>query len=266
MLDAARESDDTTDPHDIEYLEAYKKVCNAVASHSPSLSYVEATLGLESGFVAGLLDEEDDWAFIIKTAVVVEATLGRVIVSMLQPSKVTRHIRTLPMDGRTGKIQLAYDLGIIGAKSMARLRAFAEIRNDFAHDLKVMQLSLPDYFSKLAEPERSSLYSRLVDTDGDKSVSNTTNKLTAPSSAKFDERAPKLILWGCACLALLELSAAYRRIHHDINWKSTMVMFGESYRSKLRGDEHASKERMKEAVSTLEKMTAEMQSFTPERE
>jgi hypothetical protein len=141
------------------------QILEAIQSHSDAFLPLENLLGLTAGFVKELIDEKDDWAFIIKLAVIVEATLGKVINEFLQNPLIERHIRVLPMDGRTGKIQLARDLGIIGPNSMARLRAIVEIRNDFAHGLGVIQLSIEGYFSRLTSADASALYERFFAID-----------------------------------------------------------------------------------------------------
>jgi hypothetical protein len=97
-----------------EINEFVERLRSSSAKHATTLHAIEARLGLEPGFVHELLDEQDDWAFIIKTAVVVEAALGHVIGGSLVDGKLDRHIRALSMDGRAGKIQLAQDLDIIG--------------------------------------------------------------------------------------------------------------------------------------------------------
>ena len=116
-----------------------------------SVAILEKQLGLKDGFVNGLLHEKDDWAFVIKLSVIVEATLAKVINSYLQNPKIEKHVRSLPMGGRTGKIQLARDLGVVGPKSMDRLQAIAELRNDFAHSIGVVQISFIEYFGRLRD-------------------------------------------------------------------------------------------------------------------
>jgi len=125
-----------TDPKaltDAEIAEFLKSLRFSASRHSRFLKTIEDRLCLEAGFVQGLMDEPDDWAFIIKTSVVVESALGQVLSDSLISDGLERHIRSLPMDGRTGKIQLAQDLSLVGPMSASRLKAICEVRNDFAH-------------------------------------------------------------------------------------------------------------------------------------
>jgi hypothetical protein len=74
---------------------------------------IEKTLGLPRQLFASLLDEPSDWSFVIKLAVMLEAALTQVISSRLDTPELQRHLARLNLDGRTGKLQLAIDLGVI---------------------------------------------------------------------------------------------------------------------------------------------------------
>lgn len=215
---------------------------------------LENLLGLTAGFVKDLLDEKDDWAFIIKLAVVVEASLGKVVNAYLQNPSMEKHVRMLPMDGRTGKIQLARDLGIIGPKAMARLRAIAEIRNDFAHNPGVIQLSIKEYFSRLSGVDAVALYEKFFAIDGHEKPSQVGKPKNTLETNEEDGKISKLLVWCCAWLALSELAAAYRRISNESNWRAALVVLGEAFLCRQRGDESSAREKMMVAIDTLKKI------------
>ena len=114
---------------DSEIAEILVSLRLSASRHSKSLQTIEDRLGLKAGFVQGLMDEPDDWAFIIKTSVIVESALGQLLSESLLGDALDRHIRALPMDGRMGKIQLAQDLSLIGTKSASRIRAICDLRS-----------------------------------------------------------------------------------------------------------------------------------------
>lgn len=239
------------------------EILEAVHSHSHAFLPLENLLGLTEGFVRELIDEKDDWAFIIKVAVIVEATLGKVINAFLQNPLIERHIRVLPMDGRTGKIQLARDLGIIGPKSMARLRAIAEIRNDFAHSLGVVQLSMEGYLSRLSSADASALWEKFFALDGAENASpvdKQNEKLE--TDKKRDARNGKLLIYSCAWLALSELAVAYRRISNGSKWRASLVVLGEAFLLRQKGDEKSAREKIMVALDTLKKIV-EVQAPIP---
>ena len=221
-------------------------------SHSSSLEKIELSLGLNAGFVLALLEEKDDWAFIIKMSVVVEATLGRVINALVGNDQIARHIRSLPMDGRTGKIQLARDLNIVGPKSAARLRVLGEIRNDFAHDLRVVQVSISEYFSSMPSADFDAMAEKFFARDDGTKTPDARKPNRRLSSGPADGRVARSVLWSCGCFALLELSAAYRRISSQSAWSSALKTLGEAFSSRLTGDESAAREKMKIALAAME--------------
>lgn len=230
------------------------EILEAVHSHSHAFLPLENLLGLTEGFVRELIDEKDDWAFIIKVAVIVEATLGKVINAFLQNPLIEKHIRVLPMGGRTGKIQLARDLGIIGPKSMARLRAIAEIRNDFAHSLGVVQLSIEGYLSRLPSADASALWERFFALDGAEKSSPVVKPKETVETDETDARNGKLLIYSCAWLALSELAVAYRRISNDSNWRAALVVLGEAFLLRKQGDENSAREKIRVALDTLKKI------------
>ena len=162
-----------TDTEITEFLDALR---SSVAQHKKALWTIEDPLGLSAGFVQGLLEEVDDWAFIIKTSVVLESALGQALSSSLLGNSLARHISSLPMNGRTGKIQLAQDIGLIGPKSVARFMALNEIRNNFAHGLKVLQLSIPEYFNRMTDTEFDALVRRLFSSEKEKPARSAMTK------------------------------------------------------------------------------------------
>lgn len=241
---------------DVEITEFLDALRSSVAQHGKTLWRIEEPLGLSAGFVQGLLEEVDDWAFIIKTSVVVESALGQVLSASLLGNSLDRHISSLPMNGRSGKIQLAQDIGLIGPKSVARFTAISEIRNNFAHGLKVLQLSIPEYFNRMSETEFDALVRRLFSSDREKptrSAREKKNKSTErPLQSKRDGRVGKYLLWTCACISLLELSEAQRRLDADKKSRDAFAILGHAFVARQHGDESTARQHMRVALDMFE--------------
>lgn len=242
-----------TDAEITEFLDALR---SSVAQHSKTLWRIEDPLGLPAGFVKGLLEEVDDWAFIIKTAVVLESALAQALCAALLGSSLDRHIRSLPMNGRTGKIQLAEDIGLIGSKSVARFTAISEIRNNFAHGLKVVQLSIPEYFNRMTDTEFDVLFRRLFSNDREKPARSAKVKkkkaAELPLQSKGDGQVGKYLLWTGACISLLELSEAQRRLDADKKSLDAFAILGHAFVARQHGDESTARRHMRIALDMFE--------------
>lgn len=230
---------------------------NVLRSDLPGRSFtsLENALGLTSGYIHELFDERDDWAFIIKLGVIVEATLSKVINAFLQNPLMEKHVRSLPMGGRTGKIQLARDLGILGPKSMERLQAISEIRNDFAHSLGVVQLSIAGYFSRSTRADAQLVFDRLFAIDGAKNTPPVKKKRKCLPTDSVDQRITKPLVWVGVSICLSELSVAYGRITKDAQWRSALVILGEAFIDQQNKKDDFAREKMKAALNILEQIT-----------
>jgi hypothetical protein len=241
---------------DSEIAEILVSLRLSASRHSKSLQTIEDRLGLKAGFVQGLMDEPDDWAFIIKTSVIVESALRQLLSESLLGDALDRHIRALPMDGRMGKIQLAQDLSLIGTKSASRIRAICEVRNDFAHGLKVLKLSVADYFGRMTEAEFDSLVQRFFSSDRSEPSQNKVERPKREDGTdgqdRRDGRIGKYLFWICACVALLELSEQQRKIDADRTWRSALVTLGHAFLARQQGDESNARRHMREALDKLE--------------
>lgn len=259
-----------TDPKsltDAEIAEFLESLRSSASRHSRSLQTIEDCLGLETGFVQGLMDEPDDWAFIIKTSVVVESALGQVLSESLISDGLERHIRTLSMDGRTGKIQLAQDLSLVGPKSASRLRAICEVRNDFAHGLKVLKLSISDYFGHMTATDFDLLVQRFFSSDRAGTSKNHKDRPKRKGGSRGEDqrdgRIGKYLIWTCACLALLELSELQRKIDADRTWRSALMTLGHAFLARQQGDEANARLHMREALDTLEAAAGAQKNVDP---
>jgi hypothetical protein len=241
---------------DVEIADFVESLRTSASSHSKTLEAIEDRLGIEPGFVRRLMEEPDDWAFIIKTCVVIESALGQVLSDSMFGDALGRHVRALPMDGRIGKIKLAQDLNIIGPKSTARLKAICEVRNDFAHGLKILKLSIAEYFSQMTEQEFESLADKFFSLDGsttrNKPTDRTRRSARVQGGGHPDGRIGKYLFWSSACITLLQLSEQQRQIDADRSWRNALMTLGHAFLARQKGDEGCARLHMREALETLE--------------
>lgn len=112
-------------------------------------SSLEKRLGIPDGFIDRLIRIEDDWGFIVQTAVLCEATVTHVLVAHAckdgRPDVWYDHFSRLPNHQR---LSLANSLGLLDAKDQSALDAVATIRNAFAHDVANLGGSLSAFFSR----------------------------------------------------------------------------------------------------------------------
>lgn len=220
-----------------------------VAQHN--LSDIGRTLGLNERVILDLIDEPSDWSFVVKLAVIVEAALTQAIASRLDTDELQQHLNRLSVGGRTGKIQLASDLGIIGPKAAARLKSIASLRNVFAHDVSVIGLSLGVHVESLQKSENQRLSATLLGIDGNEKP---------PSPTLMSAQEARHVVWVAGVLSLLDLSRAYRSNTNAQRWRDARLMIGDAFLSQRTSGRESFINKLKEALALLEEMqTGEVQ-------
>lgn len=220
-----------------------QKIRLKVAEHD--LGDISQILGLDQQAILNLIDESSDWSFVIKIAVIVEAALTQAIASRLDTVELQKHLNRLPVGGRTGKIQLASDLGMLGPKAVARLKSIANLRNVFAHDVSVIGLSLGVYVESLSKHEKLRLLAELLGIDG---------KEQSSSTAEISAETARHLVWVASVLSLLDLSHAYKNNTNAQRWKDARLLIGDAFLAQRRGDHRNYVEQLKEALAILQEM------------
>jgi len=117
----------------------------------------EADLGLRSGFFRALL-QEDDWSFVIKLHALVDGAITHLLVEELGHPEAMRPISRLSLaDTRSGKLAFGAALAVLDAHDRRFVQKLSEIRNMFAHDVRMAGSTLADYASRLDDAGLSSL-------------------------------------------------------------------------------------------------------------
>jgi hypothetical protein len=113
---------------------------------------ISADMHLPEGFLLAL-KTEDDWSFVIKANVFLEALLSHAITASLCNPKVAHPISRLHM---WQKIKLAKALKLIGPDGERFLKEMSEARNTAAHDISALAFSFPNLFDGLDANQKKS--------------------------------------------------------------------------------------------------------------
>ncbi len=139
---------------------------------SKMLIPIEEKLKLPNGFILGLRNEVSDWAFLIKLAVLVEATVVNVLLTHLNNEKLRGHLNEL---GNQKRLHLAETLGVLEKEDMLILGRLATIRNSFAHRVENLTGSLQTYINSLNRDQKVATLQNLHRLRDSKKLGSTVN-------------------------------------------------------------------------------------------
>lgn len=114
-----------------------------------SVRMMEAELGLPSGFLEGL-KEEDDWSFIIKTHALLEAAVSHLLCSALGKDALAEVFSHLELsDKRRGKMAFAAVLDLLRKPDRRFISSLSELRNSLVHDVRNVGFSLSKHVTTM---------------------------------------------------------------------------------------------------------------------
>lgn len=197
-----------------------------IAKTSPDMADIEKKVGLPEGFIVGLIDEGEDWSFVVKTCVVLEAALNAVLAEISPGHDLARFVGQLPLQGRSGKLALAVAAGVMDARSEAAFSAIAAIRNRFVHSLSGLAGTLDSYAKQLTLQQRIDFRRTMLNGDSD-----DLNEMRTQSVEAFTAELRERIWWCAACLLmdliLGDLKNAQRRMKYELGEMRTGPRPGE---------------------------------------
>jgi hypothetical protein len=119
-----------------------------------AVAQITTDMHLPEGFLLAL-KTEDDWSFVIKVNVFLEALLSHAITASLHPHnpEVARWISRLYM---WHKIKLAKALGLISPDGFKFLKEISKARNICAHDISALSFSFQNLFKDLVANQKES--------------------------------------------------------------------------------------------------------------
>lgn len=124
---------------------------------------LERCLGIPNNFITELYSEADDWAYIVKLAVLCEAAVTHALVVHVgnreHEAAWYDHFSKLTNSRR---LDLACKLGIISKLDREALDAVAQFRNSFAHEVRNLGGSLSEFFDRCTLDKKIELSSKLL--------------------------------------------------------------------------------------------------------
>ena len=128
---------------------------------------LEPRLGIPIGFVDDVFREPDDWAYIIKIAVLCEAAVTHALTITVGNAKTSEHLQEHFADiPNSRRLQLAVKLGILSKEDMHSLDAVAQVRNAFAHRVENIDGSLEAFFDKCSPDKKVELIVKMLQRKG----------------------------------------------------------------------------------------------------
>lgn len=126
-------------------------------------SSLERRLDIPLGFIDQLHSETDDWAYIVKLAVLCEAAVTHALVTKVGDDENREawydHFSNLANNRR---LELAYKLSVIPRSVKEALDATAQFRNSFAHEVGNLGGSLSEFFNRCSSDKKRELSSKLL--------------------------------------------------------------------------------------------------------
>jgi hypothetical protein len=122
----------------------------AVLGHSEAFDkWIRTTFGVSRTPVESF-ERDDDWTFVIKTHVFVEAALNHLILSQLNDPKLATIISKLETNNAsTGKMAFINAYNLLQRDDIHFIRALSSVRNAAVHNIAHLELDLRTYVASL---------------------------------------------------------------------------------------------------------------------
>lgn len=129
----------------------YKAAMEAILAET---SRLDEKLGVAPMFQLKLIEEKDDWSYVVKLCAYFEAVLSQLIVERLG-DETEDVVGKLPFaENKSSKARLAKALGIISGDDFRFFRALAEVRNIYVHRITNVTRPLGSILPELKEAEK----------------------------------------------------------------------------------------------------------------
>lgn len=171
-----------------------------VESLKPSLWL--QSLGI-SPFLPYEINDSDDWTFVIKWHTLIEAAASHFLSSRFKGDGLDEAFSRMPMsDTKCGKIVFLKSTGLFSNDEITFIRAFSELRNYVAHDIRNVSYSIKGAMDQMNPDKRKSLCKKYGFGIMAPSL-NFNNITTSEGKLRCIENDPKLFI-GIECLQLME--------------------------------------------------------------
>jgi hypothetical protein len=160
---------------------------------------IETKIGLPPGFFAALYEEPEDWAFIVKIVVVIEAVLNAVLAEVSPNHDLADFVGPLGLQGRSGKLALAKAVGVFDETEVEAFAAIAVVRNKFVHSLAGLSGTLDSYSRTLSTEQRIDFLRKTFNADAE-----DVERFRKEPIEEYAQRLRSRI-WWCAAALLMSM-------------------------------------------------------------
>jgi len=173
---------------------------------------IERSLGLPGGMLMRLLNDGDDWSFMIQGHALVEAAVNHLLVATLACPSISEAIAHLELSNvRTGKLALVAQMDLLPKPHRRFVRAFSELRNTLVHDVQKVGFRFDEYLGAMSPEQRKAFR---------ESFGGIFSQSSGPRRTAFrrmTDASPRLLVWSsllivvALCYASKELAELGRK-------------------------------------------------------
>jgi len=163
-----------------------------VTEQQPNLiQRIERGLQLPDDFLVGLLNERDDWSFVIKTHALIELAVNHALIATLRKPEVSKVIERLELSNQaTGKLALIKSLALLDKEHRSFIRWLSELRNHLVHDARNVAFDLDRYGNDLDRKEANLFNKRF---------GGIFKQPTGDSGVAVGVSQRRAVMWASAC-------------------------------------------------------------------
>ncbi|MGM9514846.1 hypothetical protein ACS5PK_11395 [Roseateles sp. DB2] len=145
-------------------------------------SQVEDTLWLETGTISELMLEQADWAFLVKTQVVIEALLVKALCEVLERQELEDVFGGQKVNAGA-LVDMAQAIEIITTREAAICRMLASIRNNFAHRIRYLNKTLVDWGNDISTERLAEVINLLEERVGERKFHHDRHRIELKDKA-----------------------------------------------------------------------------------
>ena len=188
-----------------------------------TVAKLEAELGIESGLLEKMFDD-DDWSFVIKTHAVLEAAVTHLLAGALNEPRLVPFLARLELSGTTiGKLPVVKALELLGDEERRFVRSMSELRNDLVHDIRNLGFTFKTHVERM---DRATLvrFRKNFDTW---TTGGTHEELFGKKVdvVEFFRSNPKLAIWYSTMVTLAMIYERRQLEFDKRQWRDERVKF-----------------------------------------
>lgn len=126
---------------------------------------IHDSLRVDEAFIHHL-ESSNDWTAMILAWSLLEACISEAISIQLTADSILPLIQKLPLNGRAGKVEMAYALGLLSREEKKFVANFSVLRNKLAHGTSLFGFKFSEYYNDFdaqIEAEKSLIFSEVTE-------------------------------------------------------------------------------------------------------